>query len=76
MRSVPKWPDGAMQTLLLAPSVELIWGHDHREGCVEMWPEAAMRTLLRAPSAELLWGHDPGERCQNGVCQNVAVPRP
>ena len=33
MRGVPKCPEAAMRTLPLAPSLELLWGHDPREGC-------------------------------------------
>eukprot|EP00959_Pyramimonas_sp_CCMP1952_P022357 470729-Pyramimonas_sp.AAC.1 len=36
LRGAPKWPAAAMQTLPLAPSVELLWGHDPRDGCAEM----------------------------------------
>eukprot|EP00959_Pyramimonas_sp_CCMP1952_P284224 5941044-Pyramimonas_sp.AAC.1 len=46
VRGVPTWPEAAVRTLLVAPSVELLRGHDG----VPTWPEAAMRTLLLAPS--------------------------
>eukprot|EP00959_Pyramimonas_sp_CCMP1952_P391441 8203348-Pyramimonas_sp.AAC.1 len=36
VRGVPKWPEATMRTLLLAPSAEILWGHDPREGCDEM----------------------------------------
>ena len=36
VRGVPNWPEAAMRTLPLAPSVELPWGHDPREGCAEL----------------------------------------
>ena len=36
VRGVPKLGGAAMRTLPLAPSVELLWGHDPREGCAEM----------------------------------------
>eukprot|EP00959_Pyramimonas_sp_CCMP1952_P144260 3020117-Pyramimonas_sp.AAC.1 len=36
MRGVPKWPEAAMRALPLAPSAELLRGHDSREGCADM----------------------------------------
>ncbi len=36
VRGVPQWSGAAMRTLPLAPSVELLWGRDPREGGAEM----------------------------------------
>eukprot|EP00959_Pyramimonas_sp_CCMP1952_P355628 7448405-Pyramimonas_sp.AAC.1 len=63
VKGVPTWPEDAMRTLPLVPSVEFPWDHDPREVCVPKSGWVAMRTLPLRHSVEFPWGHDPREGC-------------
>eukprot|EP00959_Pyramimonas_sp_CCMP1952_P212833 4453653-Pyramimonas_sp.AAC.1 len=55
----PKWPQAAMRTLPLAPSVGLLWGHSPREGCAKMARGRRTNPAIGAFGGwSSLWGHE------------------